>query len=350
MFPDNATAERWFVETRWPNGVACPRCGSTDIVAVKSRKPQPFYCRDCRKHFSVKVGTLMEGSKLGLRVWAIAYYLLATGIKGTAPMKLHRDLGVTQKTAWHLAHRIRETWRDNSEETFSGQVEADDNYIGGKVKNMPNWKRKQHKGRGPAGKVAVAGVKERFTNRVRARVVKSTDGPTLKGFVEGNTEKDATVFTDTARAYSGLPRKRQTVNHTVGQYVDGQAHTNGMESFWSLMKRGYRPHAIVESMNAELLEAWRAAVATDDWIICAGDLALAGALRGSNRLAAVAACPGRQLLVVGNHDLTRRRQASATRIRLTTAYGACLIDRTPVNATRRPVGLGGVVADPPMHV
>ncbi len=181
----------------------------------------------------------MHGSNLGLQTWALAFYLLATGIKGTASMKLHRDLGVTQKTAWYLAHRIRETWRDNREPTFSGAVEADETYMGGKVKNMPNWKRKQHKGRGPVGKVAVAGLKERETNQVRARVVKSTDGPTLKGFVCGNTEDDATVYTDTARAYSGLPRKRQAVNHTVSQYVDGMAHTNGMESFWSLMKRGY---------------------------------------------------------------------------------------------------------------
>ena len=113
-FPDNATAEQWFIGTRWTDGVHCPKCDSVNIQERKSRKPQPYRCRDCRKDFSVKTGTLMEGSNLGFKVWARAFYLMSTGIKGTSSMKLHRDLGITQKTAWHLAHRIRETWADNT--------------------------------------------------------------------------------------------------------------------------------------------------------------------------------------------------------------------------------------------
>ncbi len=112
IFPDDAAAERWFVQTRWPDGVNCPCCGSLNVQERATRKPQPYRCRDCRKDFSVKLGTLMEGSKLGFQIWAMAIYLMMTGIKGTSSMKLHRDLGITQKTAWHLAHRIRETWSD----------------------------------------------------------------------------------------------------------------------------------------------------------------------------------------------------------------------------------------------
>ena len=99
MFPNDETAERWFTEQRWPHGVCCPKCGSLKVSVVKSRKPQPYRCKDCRKHFSVKTGTLMHSSNLGLQTWAIAYYLLATGIKGTSSMKLHRDLEITQKSA-----------------------------------------------------------------------------------------------------------------------------------------------------------------------------------------------------------------------------------------------------------
>ena len=110
MFPDDEAAERWFVEARWPDGPWCPHCGSVNVQSGARHKSQPYRCRGCRKRFSVKTGTAMHDSKLGLQVWAIATYLMTTGIKGTSSMKLHRDLGVTQKTAWHLAHRLRETW------------------------------------------------------------------------------------------------------------------------------------------------------------------------------------------------------------------------------------------------
>ena len=224
MFPDNKTAEAWFVQTRWPNGVACPHCGSVDIQEVESRKPQPYRCRDCRKHFSAKTGTVMQGSNLGLRVWAIAFYLLATGIKGTASMKLHRDLGVSQKTAWHLAHRIRETWRGNRETPFAGPVEADESFFGGRERNK-HTERKLHD-RHREGKTAVVGVKDRKTGKIRASVTPSTDGPTLRGFIENAAVPDAKVYTDEAPAYVGLPN-RESVNHGVGKWVDGQATRTG---------------------------------------------------------------------------------------------------------------------------
>ena len=240
MFPDDEAAERWFVEARWPDGPWCPHCGSVNVQSGARHKSQPYRCRGCRKRFSVKTGTAMHDSKLGLQVWAIATYLMTTGIKGTSSMKLHRDLGVTQKTAWHLAHRLRETWQDESGDAgFAGPVEADETYIGGKRKNMPKAKRETLTGRGAVGKAAVVGVKDRATNRVVARSVTATDKPTLQGFVAEHATPGAKVFTDDASAYEGLPFDHEAVCHSAGEYVRGMAHTNGVESFWSMLKRGY---------------------------------------------------------------------------------------------------------------
>ena len=242
-FPDDATAERWFEATRWPDGRFCPDCGSLNTVSIASRKPMPYRCRDCRAHFSVRKGTVMQSSKLGLQKWAIALYMMTTGIKGTSSMKLYREIGIRQATAWFLMQRIREGFIEGHNLPFPGPVEADETAIGGKRKNMSKAKRKGMRdvgaGRDGVGKAIVAGVKERAPNRVNAAVIERTDAKTLQGFVLDRTESTATVYTDESRAYTGLPHAHEAVNHSAGEYVRGDATVNGMESFWGLFKRGY---------------------------------------------------------------------------------------------------------------
>ena len=241
MFPDDAAGEAWFCERWWPNGPHCPRCGTTNVQSGIKHPTMTHRCRECPKRpmFSMKTGTLMEGSKLGYQTWAFAVYLVTTNLKGVSSMKLHRDLGVSQKTAWHLAHRIRDAWNANSQ-AFAGPVEADETYMGGKRKNMPRSKRQALKGRGAVGKFAIVGAKDRATNRVTARTVSATDKPTLHGFIGAHVAPGAKVFTDESRSYEGMPFDHEAVNHSAGEYVRGMAHTNGIESFWSMLKRGYQ--------------------------------------------------------------------------------------------------------------
>lgn len=241
MFPNETAAQAWFEAQRWGGKPTCPHCGSDNVRAVPNAKPMPWRCKAkaCAKHFSVRTGTVMAQSKIPLRKWAIAIYLCATSLKGVSSMKLHRDLKITQKSAWFLAHRIREAFEAEGG-LFVGPVEADETYVGGKRKNMPLAKRAYMTSRGTDGKVAVAGVKDRATKQVRAQVVEHADKATLQGFVLRNAAPDAKVYTDDASAYHGLPRDREAVNHSVFEYVRGQAHTNGIESFWSMLKRGYQ--------------------------------------------------------------------------------------------------------------
>lgn len=236
-YPDNASAEKAFVARRWPNGIACPHCGDTDIQERTTHPEMPYRCRGCKKFFSVKTGTVMQGSKIGYQGWLIAMYSMLTNLKGTSSMKLHRDLGITQKSAWHLAHRIREAWADK-QAPFAGPVEVDETFVGGRESNKHGSKRIKGAS-GTVGKVAVAGVKDRATGRVVAQPVARTNKETLQEFVQDNTADGAEIYTDDAKAYDGLPN-HATVKHSIRQYVDGKVHTNGIESFWSMFKRGHK--------------------------------------------------------------------------------------------------------------
>ena len=241
MFPDNEASRRWIETQVWPGGPYCPHCGSTNVQCGIKHKTMTHRCRECpnRPQFSLKTGTVMQGTKLGYQIWAIAIYLVATNLKGVSSMKLHRDLEITQKSAWHLSHRLRKAF-ENAGPLFTGPVEADETYIGGKRKNMSKSKRKALTGRGAVGKAIVVGTKDRETNKVAACVVENTEGPTLEGFVAEHTAPGAKVYTDESSSYHGMEFDHEAVNHSAGEYVRGMAHTNGIESFWSMLKRGYQ--------------------------------------------------------------------------------------------------------------
>ena len=238
-FPDDEAAQAWLEEQRWGGEPWCPHCGSFH-VRRNNHNSMPWRCaeRECRKRFSVRIATPMQGSPLGYQTWVVAIYLLTTSLKGQSSMKLHRDLNITQKSAWFLAHRIRKTFTDD-QDPFSGPVEVDETYMGGKRKNMHKDKRAQLKGRGAVGKTPVVGAKDRATKHVSATVVESTDARTLQGFVCEHADPDATIYTDEAAAYRSLPFEHEAVSHSRGEYVRGDVHTNGMESFWSMLKRAH---------------------------------------------------------------------------------------------------------------
>ena len=238
MFPTEEAATAWFEDVLWAGERCCGKCGSVETRTVPHSKPMPYWCPACRGYFSVRTGTAIARSNVPLRKWAITIYLCLTSLKSVSSMKLHRDLKVSQKTAWFMLHRIREAWAEQLPGAFAGPVEADETFVGGRAKNMHAAKRKQLTGRGDADKMAVAGVKDRATGRVRASVVERVDRPTLTGFVEGHTAPEAIVYTDEATAYTTLAN-RHAVKHGVGEWVRDQIHINGMESFWSMLKRAH---------------------------------------------------------------------------------------------------------------
>ena len=242
-FPNDAAAEAWFIKRRWPDGIACPHCGSLNVQTGAKHKTMPFRCREkeCAKRFSAKTGTVMEGSKLGFQVWMIATYLLSTSLKSVSSMKLHRDLNINQRSAWFLAHRLRVALA-NKGGIFEGPIEVDETYVGGKRRNMSNSKRKAMKntGRGTVGKAAVIGAKDRKTNKVAAKTIEQTDAATLQGFVAEHATPGASVYTDDFPAYEGMPFEHETVTHSLSEYVKGDVHTNGIESLWSMFKRAHK--------------------------------------------------------------------------------------------------------------
>ncbi len=235
--PDEQAAIAFMEEMIWGDTPFCPKCGSENCYRPKSGKPMPHRCRACKKYFSVKVGTPMEKSLLPVRTWVLAMHFMHTARKGVSALQMHKMLGVSYPTAWFLFHRIREGMKAG-EIMMAGIVQVDETYIGGKLKNM-------HKNKKPKGpfdnKVPVMGFKD-SSNKVIIFPVSHVDTKTLELSVLKNVEPDSTIYSDSYAGYAHLSDfgyDHHWVNHSVGEFVRDMVTTNGIESFWALLKRGY---------------------------------------------------------------------------------------------------------------
>ena len=241
-FPNDEAATQWFERVRWKNGRHCPKCGNPSTYAVANKKPLPYRCRKCYRYFSVKSGTVMQSSKLSLRKWACALYLVTTRTKGISTRELAKYIGTSQKTAWMMLHKIREGLIERNESGLAGVIEIDETYAGGKRANMRHVKRKAlaGTGRGTVGKAPIVGAVQRGGIAV-AHPVDRADAATLQSFVRDNVVPKSTVCTDEHTAYTGLQGDydHKSVCHSRGQYVDGEIYTNTAESLWATLKRAY---------------------------------------------------------------------------------------------------------------
>jgi transposase-like protein len=243
-FSDPATCLTFMVQMRWPSGVECPYCASKEVSFLSTRRI--WKCKECRKQFSAKVGTIFEDSPIGFDKWLPAVWMIVNDKNGISSYEIHREIGVTQKTAWFMMHRIRLAMRRGTFSKLSGQVESDETYIGGKARNMHKWKRAEKiKGRGPVGKAIVMGILERHgqdtVSKVRAKVIQNIETKTIESEVRKAVEPKSELFTDELASYAGLDKEyvHKVINH-MESYVKGNIHTNGIENFWSLLKRTIR--------------------------------------------------------------------------------------------------------------
>jgi transposase-like protein len=244
-FAEGDNALNFVADLRWPNGPVCPCCGSKDVRFLSTRRIWECKAKHAKKQFSVKVGTIFEDSPIKLDKWLCAMWMIANCKNGVSSYEIHRELGVTQKTGWFMLHRIRLAMQTGSIEKMDGIVEADETFIGGKARNMSLTKRKERvKGTGPIAMTAVQGLLERGTrdgvkhSRVKAEVLKSRKKADIQGKVRNYVLKGAEVHTDALPSYNGLNDEysHKVVDHAI-TYVDGNVHTNGLENFWSCLKR-----------------------------------------------------------------------------------------------------------------
>jgi len=226
-FGDEDACRAYLEELRWPNGVACPRCGCESVSRVEKR--HKYDCNSCRYQFSVTAGTLFHDSHLPLRKWFMATYLVCESKKGISANQLKRTLGVSYKTAWYLCHRIRDAMGDDPQPLLNGIVEVDETWIGGK---------RRHVGRGyTENKSVVVGAVQR-DGEVRLKVIPAKDRAAIEDFLTAYTTRDAMIFTDDYGVYDYLPPdKHREVNHSADEWVNGNVHTNTVEGVWSLFKR-----------------------------------------------------------------------------------------------------------------
>jgi transposase-like protein len=252
-FHDEETCREHFAAIRFAEGEYCPHCNHNEIYKFAGGKR--YRCAKCKQDFTIKTGTVFGESKISLHKWFIAIYLLSTSGKGISSVQLAKQVGVTQKTGWFIDHRIREAMQQNGGQLF-GKVEADETFIGGLSKNMHKKKREAAiKGTGGIGKTAVFGMRSR-DGEVRAQVVRSVGSVDLHREIKSNLAQGATLYTDKWVAYRGLNVQfnHSTVDHGAKEYVNGDCHTNGIESFWALFKRGY--HGIYHHMSRKHLQRY----------------------------------------------------------------------------------------------
>ena len=242
-FADADVTLKTMVELRWPDGVCCPTCGSKDVRFLGTRRLWECKNKHPRKQFSAKVGTIFEDSPLSLDKWFVAIWAIANCKNGISSYELHRALGITQKSAWFVLHRVRLAMKAGGIEKMDGVVEADETFVGGLAKNMHKHKRaKAIKGTGGAGKAVVMGIIRRTTkkspSKVKAMVIENADKATMHPIIRENVKPGTVLYTDAWAAYRGLAPdyKHDVVDHAV-EYVRGAVHTNGAENFWSLLKR-----------------------------------------------------------------------------------------------------------------
>jgi transposase-like protein len=235
-FGDPEKAHKWAVALRWPNGIECPRCGSKEHSFISTRRI--WFCKGCKKQFTVKVGSIFEDSPLGMNKWMLAIWLLVTCKNGISSYEVASHLDITQKSAWHLMHRVRKAVRSGSFAKFSGGCDVDETFIGGKARDMDIENRKRRiGGTGGKDKVAVLGIIERG-GKVRTVVVRNRRKKALQAEVRKHVEAGSALYSDALLSYEGLASyySHQVIDDAVS-YVDDQAHTNGLENFWSLLKR-----------------------------------------------------------------------------------------------------------------
>jgi transposase-like protein len=249
-FRDEETCREYFTGIRFRNGEYCPHCGHTAIYTFSNGKR--YRCAKCKQDFTIKTGTVFGESKLPLKKWFIAIYLLSTTSKGISSIQLAKHVGVTQKTGWFMDHRLRRAMRQNGGQLF-GVIEADETFIGGLEKNK-HASRRKHSGTGGSGKTPVFGMRARG-GETQAQVVRNVGSAELHAIIKKSIASGAVLYTDSWCGYNNLNGYAHTViNHSKGTYVQGDAHTNSIESFWALFKRGY--HGVYHWMSAKHLQRY----------------------------------------------------------------------------------------------
>jgi transposase-like protein len=240
FFSDPVNCREWIVPRRWPDGVECPRCGSKNVSFLEKYDRWQCGARHKSRQFTVKTGTIFEDSPVGLDKWLMVMWQVVNDKNGISSYEVHRAISVSQKTAWFIDHRVRHALTMGNIDKFSGEIEADETFIGGLARNMhKNVKARKITGTGGKDKTIVMGILERG-GKVRASVVPTRRRHHVQAEIRKHVEAGSAIFTDSLKSYDGLNEfEHGVVDHAV-EYVNGEIHTNGMETFWSLLKRGLK--------------------------------------------------------------------------------------------------------------